>query len=232
MVAACPRSAPNLVPAAFALLLAWGCGGGAGTGSTGPPGGGAAAPPSAPELPREVREGMEVVRRIAQAAREWDLDTARSVADPEVGSWYWADPGETPVPCSWLDPFGDEDPFDQENQQCLDAHLLEHIGPTLEASFAAWGVNRGRYEVPPEDAIGDAPPWGSFDTRADMARLREWSDLAHASRSVQAAIDGQPITLSYRAEHGRRSVTVYMSTRAEAPYVVHVIADTHYGGAR
>jgi hypothetical protein len=164
-----------------------------------------------------VQEGITVLQVAVEAMALEDMDMLRAHADPEIGTWYWDDPGEVPVPCTWLDPLGDEDPFSPEVQHCRDQSMLAQVEPVLRAALDDWEIDR---RAPPNSGGG----WGSFDRRADLSVLREYADRARATRSVRAAIDGQPIRHAFRATQGGRSLVIFMTVREEAPYMAHVVA--------
>jgi len=161
--------------------------------------------PPPPELDGASRQVWELVERLGAALRERDLSGLRALADPDTGTWYWASPGTATVPCTWIDPMDDVDPFDQEGQGCAEGSLLGLYADAL-----------GRVSRPDD-------PSATVEDPADLAPLRTIADEANASSSVQRAIAGAPIRHAYRADLGDREVVIYLTDRAGALFVSHVI---------
>jgi len=213
----------------LSLLLTWAlamssCGGGetGGSGATTPQGhptgeGSDAPQPSHRDDTPAAATVRELLGELATAMENRDVAALRGLADPETGTWFWADPGTVSVPCTWMEAMGEEDPFDPDSQQCSPDYLLRFYTDVLRAAVPVASVDG------PRDIPAGASPWGSIDTEPDLAWLRIAAEEAGASSRVQRTI-GEPLRHAFRGVLGDRAVTVYFSERVGALFISHVIA--------
>ncbi len=169
------------------------------------------------------------LRRLAAAMQADDARRALAVGDPRDGIVFWGTPGAYPRPLfrvpaasnGLLSVYADRASAD--GYYTDPAGYWREAGAVLERALAVAHIDAGRYQVPPEETIKRAPPWGSLDTHHVTLTPRDYPALDEESDTAELARN-QVQRYRFRAEAGGSSVTVYMSARG----VTHVILTWHY----
>lgn len=179
--------------------------------------------------PPGADDALARLRRLAAAMQADDARAALEVGDPRDGIVFWGQPGAYPRPL-FRAPTGSNGPLSNLAERAnADGYYVEptgywrEAGATLERALAVARIDAGPYEVPPEDAIERAPPWGSLDTRAVRLGARDYPSLEEEAETA-ALVSRQVQRFRFRAEVGGSSVTVFMTERG----VSHVILVWHY----
>jgi hypothetical protein len=179
-------------------------------------GGGESAP--APD------EALERLRELAAALAADDATRALAVGDARDGIVFWGQPGAYPRPLFRVPP-GSSGPLSEhaaragaDNYYTDPGGYWREVGATLEAALAVSRNDAGPYQLPPEEALESAAPWGSLDTRGVRLTEADYPALAEESEIAGIAA-GQRQVLRFRAENKGSSVQVFM-TRGGVSHVV------------
>jgi len=169
------------------------------------------------------------LRRLATAMQADDARRALAVGDPRDGIVFWGTPGAYPRPLFRVPPGANgllsvfADRANADGYYTDPSSYWREAGAVLERALAASRIDAGPYQVPPEEQLKRAPPWGSLDTHGVTLTAKEYPALDEESDTAELA-RRQVQRYRFRAEVGGSSVTVYMSERG----VTHVILTWHY----
>jgi len=179
--------------------------------------------------PPGADQALDRVRRLAAAMQADDAMRALAVGDPADGIVFWGQPGAYPRPLFRAPP-GSNGPLSVLAERAgADGYYLEptgywrETGAALERALAVARIDAGPYQVPPEEAIERAPPWGSLDSNRVRLGADDYPSLAD-ERETADLVKKQVQRFRFRAEVGGTSVTVFMTDRG----VSHVIVVWHY----
>ena len=179
--------------------------------------------------PPGTDQALARLRRLATALQTDDSGRALAVGDSRDGIVFWGQPGAYPRPLFRARP-GASGPLSNLAERAnADGYYVEpagywrEAGVTLERALAVARFDAGPYQVPPEEALRQAPPWGSLDTHAVRLGPEDYPSLEEESE-IAGLIARQAQRFRFRAEVGGTSVTVFMTERG----VSHVILVWHY----
>ena len=179
--------------------------------------------------PPGTEQALARLGRLAAAMQADDAWRALEVGDPRDGIVFWGTPGAYPRPLFRV-PAGSNGLLSQFAERAsADGYYTEpsgywrEAGAVLERALAVAQIDAGPYQVPPEDELKRAPPWGSLDTHRVTLTAKEYPALDEESEASELA-KRQVQRYRFRAEVGGSSVTVYMTERG----ITHVILTWHY----
>jgi hypothetical protein len=179
--------------------------------------------------PAGTEQALARLGRLAAAMQADDARRALAAGDPRDGIVFWGTPGAYPRPLfrvpagsnGLLSVFAER--ADADGYYTEPSGYWREAGSVLERALAVAQIDAGAYQVPPEEELKRAPPWGSLDTHGVTLTAKEYPALDEESET-SALAKRQVQRYRFRAEVGGSSVTVYMSERG----ITHVILTWHY----
>lgn len=169
------------------------------------------------------------LRRLAAAMQADDARRALAVGDPRDGIVFWGTPGAYPRPLLRVPPGANGLLSVFAERADADAYTTDpsgywrEAGAALERALAVARIDAGRYQMPQEEELERAPPWGSLDTHGVTLTAKEYPALEEESDTAELA-QRQVQRYRFRAQVGRSTVIVFMTERG----VSHVILTWPY----
>jgi hypothetical protein len=203
----------------------------------------ASSPPPAPEkeadsddAPRPERAALAVLDKLAGAMRNDLAERLVDVADPVNGLTFWGQPGACASPLFRVSAkeTGPLTALAKERIGAAPPHYFDRNGywrevaETIRAGLRVVKMNRGHYELPPEEKLDRSPAWASLDTRNVALGDRELSCLSEDEAAQVRKTRRADYRYRFRAERGYSSVTVFLIERDGELRVEHVIQTWHY----
>jgi hypothetical protein len=203
----------------------------------------ASAPTPAPDkeaggddAPRPERAALALLDKLAGAMRNDLAERLVDVADPVNGVTFWGQPGACASPLFRVSAkeTGPLTALAKERIGSAPPHYFDRNGywrevaETIRSGLRVVKLNRGHYELPPEEKLDRAPAWASLDTRNVALGDRQLSCLSEEEAAQVRKTRRADYRYRFRAERGYSSVTVFLIERDGELRVEHVIQVWHY----